>query len=377
MDELSWGNLDAAVWGLAVLALLFGFVGFGLWRRVRLARLGEAGPLPGLLDARGAGRLTLRAVLVLASTGLIVLGLMRPQHGTRAHEVKNMGIDIAVALDASRSMKVSDVVPSRFEAAKLEIRDLMEGLTGGRVGLVPFAGVAFVQTPLTSDFDVIDTYLEDLRIRDMPRQGTAIGRALTEAIRALVPAEKLEGTLAAHSEQDGEVDLPDDVELPAFEGSQYKAVVLFTDGEDHEGEAERVAKLASELGIRIFTVGVGTGQGRPVPVLNDAGEVVGTREGPDGTPRFSELDEPLMRRIADVTDGGYFHLGSKGLGSGLADAIDELEKKEYAATFEHLRDDRFQLALVPALLLLVLEALLGNRARRRRRAEAGSSGEAS
>ena len=99
-------------------------------------------------------------------------------------------------LDASKSMKVADIVPDRLDAAKLEIHKLLEGMHGGRVGLVPFAGLAFIQTPLTSDFDVIGTYLDDLRVEDMPRGGTAIGRALIEAIRSLVPPDALEGTLA-------------------------------------------------------------------------------------------------------------------------------------------------------------------------------------
>ena len=133
---------------------------------------------------------------------LIVMSLMRPQQGTRATELKNLGIDIAVVVDASKSMKVADIVPDRLEAAKLEIHKLLEGMHGGRVGLVPFAGLAFIQTPLTSDFDVIGTYLDDLQVEDMPRGGTAIGRALVEAIRSLVPPDQLEGTLAETADTD-------------------------------------------------------------------------------------------------------------------------------------------------------------------------------
>ncbi len=372
MNDLVWGDLDAAIWGLVPLALLFGFIGLALWRRSRLRALAEVGPLPGLLDTRGAGRLALRAVLVISAAALIVAGLMRPQLGTRATELKSMGIDIAVVLDASKSMKVADIVPNRLDAAKLEVHRVLDNVHGGRMGLVPFAGLAFVQTPLTADFDVISTYLDDLRVEDMPRGGTALGRALIEALRALVPPEQLEGTLAeASGDAAAERDADEVTPVPEFTGSKFKAAVLFTDGEDHEGDPLAVAELAKKLGIRIFTVGVGTAQGRPVPIINDEGATVGTMKGPDGkTPLFSELNESLLRQVADVTGGSYFNLGPTGLGDGLIQAVNALEKQEYDATFQHLRDDRFQLALVPALLLLMIEALLVGRRRRRRERQA-------
>ena len=209
----------------------------------------------------------------------------------------------------------------------------------------------------------------------MPRGGTSIARAVVEAIRALVPHEKLRGTLA-ESDEDAEREAPAKAE--SFEGSKHKAIVLFTDGEDHEGDALAAADLARELGIRIFTVGVGTAQGRPVPMINDEGQVIGTLKAEDGkTPLFSELNEGLLRDLAERSGGDYFSLGAAGMGDGLLRAIDKLEKREYEATFEHLKDDRFQLALVPALVLLVLEALLAGRRRRRNRARPPEAGAAS
>jgi hypothetical protein len=260
MNDLVWGDPGAARWGLLVIALLFGFIWLGLWRRRRMTDLAKVGPLPSLLDAARPGRLVLRGALVLGAALLLVMALMRPQQGTRATELKNLGIDIAVVLDASKSMKVADVVPDRLQAAKLEIHKLLDGMHGGRVGLVPFAGLAFIQTPLTSDFDVIGTYL-----------------------------------------------------------------------------------------------------------INAEGQVMGTVKARDGaTPMFSELNERLLREIAVKTGGDYFHLGPAGGLQRLRKSIDTLEKQEYEATFKHLRDDRFQLAVIPALLLLILEALLSGRRRRRK-----------
>lgn len=365
MNDLRWGDLDAAAWGLAVLGMLFGFIWLAWWRRHRLEALAARGPLPGQLDAQGAGRLLLRAFLVLCAAALLVVGLMRPQHGTRATELKNLGIDVAVALDASKSMKVADTVPDRLQAATLEIHRLLDSLHGGRVALVPFAGLAFVQTPLTSDFDVVKTYLGDLRVEDMPRGGTAIGRAIIEGIRVLIPPGELKGTPA---EASGDAQL-DDVPDEAHHGSKHKALVLFTDGEDHEGDPLAAAELAKRHGIRIFAIGVGTAQGRPVPLVNEEGQVTGVMKGADGrTPLFSELGEKLLREIAQTTDGEYFTLGPAGLGEGLVAALDRLEKAEYEATFQQLGDDRYQLAVLPALLLLAIEAWLSGRRRRRRRA---------
>ena len=192
----NFGNLDAWGFFFVVLAMVYGFIWLHAWRRSRMKALDSQGPLRGLLSVRGGGLEFGRAVLVVLAAALIVIALMRPKYGTKTDEVKNLGIDVVLALDASKSMKVRDVVPDRLQAAHLEAVRLMDRLTGGRVGLVPFAGLAFIQTPLTSDFQVVKTYLRDLRVEDMPRGGTAIGRALIEALRALVPAERLEGTIA-------------------------------------------------------------------------------------------------------------------------------------------------------------------------------------
>jgi Ca-activated chloride channel family protein len=211
--------------------------------------------------------------------------------------------------------------------------------------------------------EVLKTYLNDLHVEDMPRGGTAVGRAIIEGIRSLVPASRLEGTLAEDPDDERSAAIRD---LPELQGSQHKAIILLTDGEDHEGDPVEAARLAQSLGIRIFTIGVGTAQGRPVPVIDEEGRVIGTMKAPDGkTPLFSELNEGLLREIATITDAAYYHLGPTGMGDGLSASIDALEKQEYEATFRHLRDDRFQLALAPALLLLILESLLAGFRRRR------------
>lgn len=378
MNDLTFGDVGAWLWGAVALGLFWGFLWLGTWRRGRLEELGARGPLPGLLGSRARAVQPVRAALVVLAAVLLTVTLMRPQFGSRETEVKNLGIDIAVALDASKSMKVKDVVPDRLQAARVEVKRLLDTLTGGRVGLVPFAGLAFVQTPLTSDFDVVKTYLDDLRVEDMPRGGTAIGRAIIEALRVLVPPAQLEGTVAELPKPgaDAAADAPpppeDDgglfgaLEEESYKGSKNKAIILFTDGDDHEGDPLKAADLAAKLGVRIYAVGVGTSQGRPVPLVNEDGKVTGTLKGADGTPTFSELNAELLTKIADRTGGAYFHLGPDGLANELVGAMDTLEKREFEATFQELSADQYHVTLVPAVLLLLLEAWLSSRRRRRR-----------
>jgi len=357
IDDLQWGDDGAWLYGLIVLALVFGFLWLGQWRAARREALARRGPLPRLFDDRGLGGLTLRAALVLPAAALLVVGLAEPRWGSNETEVKSLGIDVAFVLDASKSMMVGDVVPTRLDAARLEIHRVLDQLKGGRAALVPFAGLAYVQTPLTTDTEVVKTYLDSLKVEDMPRGGTAVGRAIEEALRALAPADE--------EPRRGEADAFEEAIQP-FAGAKHKAIVIFTDGEDHEGDPLKAAEEAARRGIKVFTVGVGTPQGRPVLDINDEGLVVGTVKGPDGkTPLFSALNTELLKDIARVTDADYFHLGANGLGDGLLQALEKLEKAEYESTFEDLGEQRYHWPVVPAFALLAVEAWLSGRRRRR------------
>ena len=372
MKGLEWGDEQSVVFALVVLALLIGFLVHESWRRARLAELRERGPLIRSLLGPDAQMRLIRATCVVLAAGLLVAGLCRPQYGTRETEVKNLGIDVAIALDASKSMKVTDVVPDRLTAAQVEIHKLLDKLSGGRVALVPFAGLAFIQTPMTSDFHVVSTYLDELRVEDMPLGGTAIGRAIIEGIRALIPASELEGSIAEEEASTRPSDPLKEAEaqpeVAELSGSKHKAIILFTDGEDHVGEPMKAAELAKKLGIRVYPVGVGTVSAQPVPMIDVNGRVSGYVKKKDGrTPEFSDLNEVLLEDIAKLTGGRYMHLGTAGLADQLIGAVDELEKAEYTHTFSQLGADRFQWVAIPALVLLILEALLATTRWRRRR----------
>ena len=357
-DTLTFSDLEM-LWLLPVALVLGAWAALQLRGRSKLlARLGS-GPVIARLVASFSPRTAgLRIALWTVALVLIALAAARPRYGLRETEVSNAGIDIAFVVDASKSMLVRDVVPSRLRGTMLEISALLDKLAGGRVALVPFAGIAYVQCPLTTDHDVIRTYLEDLKPDDLPVGGTNIGRAISLATEMLT-GEK----------EKAEAELRDNL-VPQFKGSKHKAIVLFSDGEDHEGGALDAARKAAAAGIRVYTVGVGTATGNPVPLLGPDGTATGVLKDENGNPIFSELNSKLLTDIANLTGGKYFQYANKSVALPLFQALDGLEKAEYLAQWKLLGEDRYQVLLGPALLLLLGEAALSNRKRKKTKAVA-------
>ena len=349
MDELTFANpemiwLAGLVLGLSVWALL---QLRGLQRR--LARLGTGPVVQRLVASFSPTANTWRIVCVGLAMLMLVAALTRPRYGLRETEVANAGIDIVFAVDASKSMLVRDVVPSRLLGTGLEISALLKRLAGGRVALLPFAGIPFVQCPLTTDHDVVRTYMSELRPGDMPVGGTNIGRAITTAMDLLAgDKERAEATMRGNL-------------VPEFKGSKHKAIVLFSDGEDHEGAALEAAAKAKAQGVRIYTVGVGSGFGDPVPETATDGSITGTVKDQAGNPIFSKLNDKLLKDIAARSGGTYFHYANASVVPQLFAALDALEKAEYAETFKLLGEDRYQYLLGPALLLLLSGLLIPRR----------------
>lgn len=326
----------------------------------QLARLGTGAVLARMTASFSPERAAVRIALWGAALTLLALAAAQPRYGLRETEVSNAGIDLAIVVDASKSMLVKDVVPNRLQGAALEVSSLLGKLAGGRVALVPFAGIPFVQCPLTTDHDVVRTYLADLKPEDLPVGGTNIGRALTLASEALTGERER-----------AEAELRDNL-VPQFKGSKHKAIVLFSDGEDHEGAALEAAQKAAAAGIRIYTVGVGSAFGDPVPVLGPDGSAIGVVKDEAGNPVFSKLNQDLLKQIATTTGGSYFHYANTSVAQPLFQALDALEKAEYTAQFKLLGEDRYQYLLAPALLLLLIDAALTNR-RRKREAKVSST----
>ena len=345
-------------WAVALgMAVLIGArLGLAFWRVRTERRLADA-PLRALLTEKNSpAARAVAAVLFLVAIALLGLAALRPQYGMEETEWKRKGLDVAIALDLSASMLTRDVEPDRLHASMLELEDLLSLLNGGRVGLVPFAGIAFRQSPLTSDFGAIRIYLRDLSPADLPVPGTAVGRALSVSLDLLG---------AGRAEDDSDAD---EKILHPFKGSKYKVIVLVTDGEDHGSKPLEVARRAKDMGIRIYTVGVGDpSAGDLVPELDgETGEPTGERltDTESGAPVVSRLNEDLLKDVAEITGGRYFHYTGQAIAPAIFEELDRLEKREVEATLEKLRKDRFQLLLAPALLLLAFSFALSGWRRR-------------
>jgi len=318
---------------LIALALIPAVAAFFVWARRRRRRALESFVSSGLLPAVAPDvdprRRTIRAALLTTATLGLVIALGGPMWGFHWEEVHRQGVDLIVAIDTSRSMLATDVKPDRLARAKLAVQDLLAQLHGDRVGLVAFAGRAFVQCPLTLDYGAFAESLDAIDVGIIPKGGTALAEAI-------------------------------DASLDAFEGRQgsHQALLLITDGEDHEGKVKDAVKRASERGVKIYTVGIGTPGGDLIPL--ESGSFLKDR---NGQVVKSRLDENTLKEIAVDTGGVYLHAaGAKfGLTELYRDYVDKMEKRELSSSLEKRFEQRFQIPLALAFVLLLLEPLVGER----------------
>jgi Ca-activated chloride channel family protein len=385
-SQLDWKHEDlwwVVVGGATLLAV--GQVLLFAWRRGVRERIGDRDLVARLTETTSRPLQVTRAVLAVVALALVLLTLLRPQYGMREDEVLHRGVDVAVLLDASQSMLVRDVAPDRFAASKQEIVKILRGLRGGRAALIPFYFFPFVQSPLTSDTSALVGYLDELALRDIAppeMRGTSLGRALSAAVAVLNRDEQQLRQVTAAGPGPEAAALADPAAATAAErtaelnvrapkGSKYKAIVMFTDGEENEAVPEDLLEAARAAGIRIYPVGVGTRAGHVVPSVTDEGQVTGVLKREGDEPVFSAVNEELLRGLADATGGQYFPFANRSVAPDVVAALDALEKKQYEAQLQEAGEDRFQFVLLPALLLLMLEAALPDRRRRRPRREAG------
>ena len=307
-------------------------------RAALLRRFAEPALLPRLGAHGAAARRWSRALLAVAAVALLALALARPQWGSRLEMVQRKGLDIVIAVDVSQSMLAEDIRPSRLARSKQEIQRFVEALDGDRVGLVAFAGDAFLQSPLTSDYAAFRIFLDVLDPSLVGAQGTDLARALETAVEAFP-----EGS----------------------DRGRDRVIILLTDGEDHGGRALRVAEEAARAGILIHTVGVGSETGAPVPLTDASGRRRFLRDR-RGEPVSSRLDATTLAAIARA-GGGAFHHARPGRFE-LPDVLrrlDDLERAELETQRLARYEERYQWPLAAALLLLALETLVADRPRRR------------
>ncbi len=330
-------GLDTALWGLLLVPLLAGAFWYAmLARRRALARFGDTPLMDRLSQTVNRRGRAARAVLVLVAVAALVVALARPQFGTRVDTVRREGQDLVVALDLSASMLAEDIAPNRLERAKLAVTRMIERLEGDRIGLVAFAGQAFVQSPLTVDYGAARLFLNAMEPDLVPVQGTNLGQALA-------------------------------VSLDSFdedENREHRILLLFTDGEDHEGEVDANLERAVAAGVRIFTVGFGSGDGVPIPDLDEQGRRRGFLRDDDGAVVTTRLEEEPLQRLAEATGGRYIRVTPGGAElTALAEELTGMAGREIEAQQVTQFEEQFQLFLGLALILLLVEMLIPERRR--------------
>ncbi|MBI3316167.1 MAG: VWA domain-containing protein [Candidatus Omnitrophica bacterium] len=325
-----WGVPQNFIWLWAVPVLVIGFF-FASWRKRRaMNAFGDPALVERLIASLDPARRLLKRVLILVSVSLVILALCQPHFRTKETLVERKGIDVVIALDVSKSMLARDIAPNRLEKAKLELATLVERLKQDRIGIVAFAGEAFIQCPLTLDKSAVKLFLSTVNPNLIPTPGTALGAAIQVAQQAFGDQEK-----------------------------GFKAVILLTDGEDQGSNPMQATAKAREAGIRIFTIGIGTGEGSTLPG-DAAGE--GFKKDSQGRPVLSKLDEPLLKAIARET-GGVYYRSTRGEVEveHLVYEIRQMVQKGLRTERSVEYEENYQVLLALALILLWTETALSER----------------
>lgn len=301
-------------------------------RKRRIARLADKRMAAELMPSYSRARGWVKVVLFSLGFMFFTIGLARPQIGAKLSQRQTRGAEIMICLDVSNSMLAQDYSPNRLERAKLAISSLVDKLRDDRIGLIVFAGNSFVQLPITTDYVSAKMFLSSIDTGAVPVQGTAIGDALMTAARSF----------SAQSEKS-------------------RVIILITDGENHEDDAISAAKEVAKSGIRIYTIGVGSAQGQPIPVNGSL------LEDKDGNIVVSKLDEKVLKQVASAGGGAYIHAGNEEFGlNPIIDDIRKMEKEEFSSVVFEEYDEQFMYFFGLALVFFSLMALVGERKTKRR-----------
>ena len=322
------------LWLLLIIPLLAaGFAFLNRWqKKQRFLFAGEELFLQLAPAASLTKKIVKQALLLLIIAGLLI-ALANPLVGTRLEEVKREGIDLFVVMDVSLSMKCEDIRPSRLEKAKRDISDLLKKLSGDRVGLIVFAGEAFVQFPLTSDYSAADLFLSAIDVDAVPLPGTMIGSGIELALKSF-----------------------------SQDAPTQKAVVVVSDGENTEGDVLGAVEDAKKAGVRVYAVGMGTPEGGPIPVLDQNGNRTDYKHDQSGNIVLTKLDESMLQQVAS-SSGGTYHRGTSA-GNEIDDVFKELgslQKVQFGSKQVAGYESRYQYPLGFAILMIIIGLLLSAR----------------
>jgi Ca-activated chloride channel family protein len=313
--------------------LILGIIFYNRWKKKSLSLFGDSKLLKELMHSYSKGRTQIKNVFTILIFTLLIIGIANPQIGTKMEEVKREGVDLMIAIDLSNSMLAEDIKPNRLEKSKLAISRLIDKLEGDRIGLIVFAGEAYVQLPITTDYSAAKLFLSTVNTNIVPTQGTEIAKAIDLSVQSF-----------------------------DMENAQNKAIIIITDGESHDEKAIESAQQAQELGVFVHTLGMGLRKGGPIPIYNKYGNQTGYRKDREGNTVVSKLNENLLQEIASTGLGIYVRANNSKAGlSTLFAEINKMEKKEIGTMVFTEYKDRFQLFIGFALLLLLADLMLLNR----------------
>ncbi len=306
------------------------------WKKRAVRRFGEYSLVSRLMPDVSRGRPVIKFLLAMLAYTFIVIGLANPQIGSKLEKVKRKGIDLVIAIDVSNSMLAQDIRPSRLQRARQAVSKLVDDLKNDRIGIVVFAGHAYTQLPITTDYSAAKLFLSTIGPDLVPTQGTAIAEAINLSVQSF------------------------------DENDHQKAIIIITDGEDHEGDAVEAAKAAAEKGIRVYTIGMGLPEGGPIPVYDKYGNQQGFKKDLKNNTVITKLDENMLRQIASAGDGMYVRANNTQAGlEKIFSEINKLEKTEFESRMFSDYEDRFQYLIGAALVLLLIEFFILERRSRR------------
>lgn len=335
MDSFRFGHSEYLILLLIIPALAALFF-FSNWRTKRsLNKWLNVRLQPILLPLSSGFRKLLKTSLLLLALVFVIIAIARPQFGSKLTDIHRQGVEIVLAIDVSNSMLAEDIQPNRLANAKRAISRLIDRLENDKIGLIVFAGDAYVQLPITTDFGAAKLFLSSVNTNIVPRQGTSIGAAINLASRSFSP-----------------------------EADKSKAVIVITDGENHEEGAIEAAKAAAEKGVTVHTIGMGLPQGAPIPVLTPNGQK-DYRKDHEGNVVVSKLDERMLQEIAMTGNGIYIRANNTRTGlDALFDEINKMEKQELEAKVYSEYEEQFQYPLALAILFLIMEFFILSRKNR-------------
>lgn len=330
---MRFGNFYAVyIFWLIPILFLFYLIVFSR-RRKAIEKFAEKKLLKELIPSLNLNRRKIKITLIFLSIIFIIFPLMRPQWGFHWRKVEREGLNILIAIDTSKSMLAEDVRPNRLERAKLACEDFVKRLNGDRIGLIAFAGTSFLQCPLTLDYNGFLLSLHDLSVYTIPRGGTSISSAIILARKS-------------------------------YKNLKNKILIIITDGEDHEGNPVEEAKKAKKEGMKIFCIGIGTEEGELIPITDKEGHRTFLRDK-EGNVVKTRLDETTLEKIALASGGSYVHATGAEFGLNLIynKKLSKLKKVKFKSKMVKQYEERFQIPLALALLLLFSEGLLSERKR--------------